>query len=202
MIANHVSSPRFGSRASALVVGLSLVASGCAVANTSFRPVTDARLQGIGNLGARTNFELQTAVASNAGSTGSDTDDRGPKRKKSITPALFWSGIIIGAIGTGATIGVAAAGFATERKISNSFDDGISMADHQQLVDRGKTLNTISIVTTAVALAGWVMAIGTYGYDYTHCGPLAPKKRQCASAGLTAKQPPKSMKLQVRLPPR
>jgi len=176
-----------------------LAASGCAVAGTSPRLVTDTRLQSIGNLGARTNFELQTAVASNTGAPG---DDRGPKRKKSITPALFWSGIIIGAIGTGATIGVAAAGFATERRISNSFDDGISKADHQQLVDRGKALNTVSIVTTAVALAGWVMAIGTYGYDYTHCGPLAPKKRQCASAGLTAKQPAKSMKLQVRLPPR
>ncbi len=191
--------PRFAALSAVLAVAVACAPLGCAT-TTTVRPVTDARLQGIGNMGARTNFELQTAVQSDAGLPGSD--DAKPKRKKSITPALFWSGIIIGAIGTGATIGVAAAGFATERKISNSFDDGISGADHDKLVDRGKALNKTSIVTTAIALTGWIMALATWGYDYTHCGPLAPKKRQCKSAGLSAKQPTKPLKLQVWLPPR
>ncbi len=184
----------------AVSIGLAPI-TGCATTSvTSVRPVTDARLHGIGNIGARTNFELQTAVQSDKGLPGSD--DAQPNRKKSITPALFWSGIIIGAIGTGATIGVAAAGYATERKIDNSFMDGISGEDHQTLVDRGKTLNKVSIATTAIALAGWFMALATYGYDYTHCGPLAPKKRKCDELGLQAKVPKKPVKLQVWVPPR
>ena len=28
-------------------------------------------------------------------------------------------------------------------------------------------------------IGGGIMAATTYGYDYTHCGPLAPKKRRC-----------------------
>ncbi|MCA9587379.1 MAG: hypothetical protein KC657_18760 [Myxococcales bacterium] len=173
----------------ALALAASLVTSACASAGPAPVPRIDPKLH-VGEMGARTNFELRAMVASEAAPLPS-SDDRGDKRKKSrkVTPALFWTGVILGSVGGAGALGFGIAGVVTERNINNSFDDsinggaGLSKAEFDRLRNQGDTMNTLAITSAVVGLVGLALAVIVYGHDYTTCGPLAPKRRRCEEAG-------------------
>jgi hypothetical protein len=124
----------------------------------------------LGTMDERTTFE----TAPEASDEHRDDDGRAK-----ATPALFWTGVALGGLGTAGTLGFATAGKVVERKIDDGYDDGFSSARHDELESRGETWNALAITSLSVGLVGLVLAATVYGIDYTRCGPLAPTRRRC-----------------------
>lgn len=162
---------------SALAALLSLTCA-CASLQPAAQIDIDPRLN-VGNMSERNGFQLRTAAAS--ASDSSTTPDTAPSSRRPVTPILFWLGIGLAAVGGVGTIGTASAGFATQRQISNGYRDGANVSDIHDLEDRGGKLNKASIAGAAIAVIGAVLAITSYGIDYTRCGPLAPKRRRATA---------------------
>lgn len=166
-------------RTSFLVAALSL---STACAGLEPQPVRlDARLASlnIGNMGVRNSYELRNAtpIAGRATETA-PVDDTRPRERRPITPVLFWLGIGLTAVGGVSTIGTAAGGYATQRQLSDDYRGSASTDEIQTLERRGSALNKATIASVVVTVVGAVLALTSYGVDYTRCGPLAPKRRR------------------------
>lgn len=160
---------------SALVAGLALTTACASFELPASSPVLDSRLM-VGNMAVRNGYELRNQPADPRPEPRADA-----RRKRPITPILFWLGIgmtIAGGVGTVAT---GSAAFATQRQLSNGYNSNIASDDARALEARGEGLRKASIATAVITVVGAVLAIATYGHDYTHCGPLAPKKRRDAA---------------------
>ena len=146
---------------------------------TSLRALPiDPRLN-VGNMGVRNNFELRNTYALRS----DDPQDTAPadnntRARRPVTPILFWLGVGLTIVGGAGTIGTAAAGYGTKRQLANEFNGSITASEAQTLERRGNTLNKASIAGVVVTVIGAVLAITSYGVDYTRCGPLAPKRRR------------------------
>ena len=131
----------------------------------------DARLASldIGNIGVRNSYELRNAspIAGRANETV-PVDDTRPRERRPITPVLFWLGIGLTAVG----------GYATQRQLSGDYRGSATTDEIQTLERRGSTLNKATIAGVVVTVVGAVLALTSYGVDYTRCGPLAPKRRR------------------------
>lgn len=123
----------------------------------------------VGNMGTRNSFELRNA---------STASDPAPTTRRPVTPVLFWVGIGLTAVGGGTLIGSAAGASATRSQLRTAYDDGTSVDRVHELERRGSSLNKVSIAGAVLMVAGAIMALTSYGYDYTRCGPLAPKRRR------------------------
>jgi len=130
----------------------------------------DRRLN-VGNMGARNSFELRNGFDSGA-------SDQAPTTRRPVTPLLFWIGIGLTAAGGGTLIGSAAGAAATRSQLRNAYEDGATVARIDELERRGSNLNKISIAGAVLMVAGAIMSLTSHGYDYTRCGPLAPKRRR------------------------
>lgn len=162
----------------ALACSLALTTA-CAGLEASTSPpgsprILDERLM-VGNMAARNSFELrnQAPEPRPAEPRADVTTSRRP-----VTPILFWLGIGLTAVGGVGLVSTGAAGYATQRQISNGYHSNIDSSDVRTLEARGAALNKVTIASAVVTVIGAVLAITTYGYDYTNCGPLAPKKRR------------------------
>jgi hypothetical protein len=157
----------------ALTAGLALTTACAGLESPQPARVLDARLM-VGNMAARNSFELRNQPAEpRPADARVDTERRRP-----VTPILFWLGIGMTAVGGVSTVATGAAGFATQRQIINGYRDNITVEDRRTLEDRGYTLNKITIASAVVTVIGAVLTAVVYGYDYTNCGPLAPKRRR------------------------
>jgi hypothetical protein len=155
---------------SILVAALSL-STACA----GLQPPTDLsvdRRLNVGNMGARNSFELRNGI----GAGGSS--DPAPTTKRPITPLLFWIGIGLTAAGGGTVLGSASAAAATRSQLRTAYDNGTTVQRVDELERRGSALNKVSLAGAVLMVAGAIMALSSYGYDYTRCGPLAPKRRR------------------------
>jgi len=131
----------------------------------------DPRLN-VGNMGTRNSFELRNGVGVSAQS------DPAPTTRRPVTPLLFWLGIGLAAAGGGTLVGSASAAAATRNQLRTAYDDGTTVQRVDELERRGANLNKVSIISAVLMAAGAIMALTSYGYDYTRCGPLAPKRRR------------------------
>ncbi|MBA3544971.1 MAG: hypothetical protein H0T76_00660 [Nannocystis sp.] len=131
----------------------------------------------VGNMGARNSFELRNGVGVGDPEPASDSSDS-PRARRPVTPLLFWIGIGLTAAGGGTVIGSAAGAAATRNQLRTAYSDGTTAARIDELEQRGSNLNKVSLAGAVLMVAGAIMAITTYGYDYTRCGPLAPKRRR------------------------
>lgn len=138
----------------------------------------DPRLH-VGNMGAHNSYELRNGLVAR-NTTGAPATDSSP-RKRPVTPILFWLGIGLTVVGGVGTIGTASAGYATQRQISDGFAGNISTDELRQLNKRGDALNKASIAGAAITVIGAILALTSYGVDYTRCGPLAPKRRRATA---------------------
>ena len=136
----------------------------------------------IGNMGLRNSYELRNAspVAGREAATA-PVDDTRPRERRPITPVLFWLGIGLTAVGGAGTIGTAAAGYGTQRQISGDYRGSATAEELQTLERRGAALNKATIAAMVITVIGAVMALTSYGVDYTRCGPLAPKRRRATA---------------------
>jgi hypothetical protein len=123
-------------------------------------------------MGMRSNFELRNGIGSG------ERSDPAPTTRRPVTPILFWIGIGLTAAGGGTMIGSASAAAATRNQLRTAYSDGTTVARVDELERRGSNLNKVSIAGAVLMVAGAIMALTSYGYDYTRCGPLAPKRRR------------------------
>ena len=110
-----------------------------------------------------------------------ETSDR---RHAKLTPALFWTGITVGTAGAAAGIAFGVMGYITKRELTDAYQTGLTIQERDDLLARGKTMNSLTIAMTAVSVIGYALAIVTYGVDWNRCGPLVLKneKRRCADS--------------------
>ncbi|PRQ03864.1 hypothetical protein ENSA5_12330 [Enhygromyxa salina] len=102
--------------------------------------------------------------------------------RKKLTPALFGVGVVAGTIGAVGGVAFGVAGFVTRNQLNNGYGvDGLDLDERDRLVSRGEAFNTAALSLTALAVVGYALALVTYGVDWNRCGPLAPKKRHCAT---------------------
>lgn len=107
-----------------------------------------------------------------------DYDERDARLDK-VSPALFWTGMVVGLVGSVAAISFMVDGQVTESKIEKGYDDGFTRAERDRLQDRGDLDNTLSKVGASVGVAGFSLALIMAGIDYARCGPVT-RRRKCA----------------------
>jgi hypothetical protein len=111
--------------------------------------------------------------------------ETGDRERPKLTPALFWTGIIVGTVGAVGGVSFGVAGFVTKNQLNDGYaGDGLTVADRDGLVNRGEAFNTVTMVSTAAAVLGYALSIVTYGVDWNRCGPLVHKRRRCKELGL------------------
>jgi len=181
-----------GRRLGALAAGATLLASvvgasGCASLGSggfAFGPqprpaaqVLDPRL-GLDVSVPSNSMEREATLAANQ-----PRDDGGQKK---VTPALFWTGIILGSVGAAGLIGGGVTGAITEEQIRNGDADGWTRQERQDKIRQGEMANTITIVGAVLTILGYGTATVVAGIDYTRCGPVISKKRERTCASIEA----------------
>lgn len=157
-----------------LVAGLALTTACAAFEAPSPARVLDSRLM-VGNMAVRNGYELRNQPAE---PRPADQPRADVQRKRPVTPILFWLGIGLTAVGGVGTIATGSAAYATQRQLYNGYHSNIAADDARSLESRGAALNKASIAGAVITVVGAVLALATYGYDWTNCGPLAPKRRR------------------------
>jgi hypothetical protein len=106
-------------------------------------------------------------------------DPAEPDKRQRARTGLFWTGIVLTAVGGGGTIAFAAVGEGTEDQLNRAYGDGsLTRARRSQLEDRGEIMNGLAIGSAALTLVGIALASIAYGVDYTRCGKLAKRRRK------------------------
>lgn len=157
-----------------LAVALALVTA-CASAPPAPR-VTDQRLLALGNLGARSNYEIRTLYAA------TDPAPAPAAKKRPITPILFYLGVSVAAVTGAAALGTAIGSSVTRRQIDNGyFGEGLSYPGYDDLKTRGERLDDATWGLGITAFAFAALALITYSIDWSRCGPLAPARRRATA---------------------
>lgn len=171
-------SPRstLGRRAVAIAVTANLV-GGCAAFGGGTQVSTTPLDPRVGSLGTLTRFETEPAAPAPKAQA---SNDRRGKKKRTTNESLYWAGIIVGSIGTALGVGSGIGAWVTQSQISDGYDNGATKAEIDDLERRGEVLGALSITGFSLGVLGFVTSIVTYGIDYTRCGPLAAKRRDCS----------------------
>jgi hypothetical protein len=127
----------------------------------------------VGTMGERTRFEREMARP---------FDDNSPARPPSkVTPALMWTGVVLGVVGGAMALGFGAASYTADRKLTDGYaGDGLTVAEEDRLRDRGSTYDKVAAAGGGLGVLGLGLASVTFTVDYIRCGSLAPKRRKCA----------------------
>ncbi len=168
-------------RCSSLVSGLlaaALLCSGCAA---SFGPSA--------NVGFGVDLDRpemrQFAVAS--GMTEVERDVRiasGPPDRREVTPVLMWTGIGVGTVAAGASVGFGIAGYVAKNQLADGYaGGGLNGEQRDDLITKGERRNNLAVATASIAVIGYALAVVSAAVDWNRCGPLAKKKRHCREAG-------------------
>jgi hypothetical protein len=125
-------------------------------------------------MGERTRFEREMARP---------FDDNTPARPPSkATPALMWTGVVLGVVGGAMTLGFGAASYVADRKLTDGYGgEGLTVAEEDRLRDRGSAYAKVAAAGGGIGLLGLGLASVTFAVDYIRCGSLAPKRRTCAA---------------------
>ena len=169
-----------------LALALALT-SACASVPTS--AVTDQRLLAVGNLGARSSYEIRTLYAAPEPAPAPAP----ATRKRPVTPILFYLGVSVAALAGAAAIGTAIGSAVTRRQLDDAyFTDGLTMPEYDAIVQRGDRLSNAAWGLGLTSFAFASMALISYSVDWARCGPLAPARRRAtAPPGRCQDSPPK-----------
>lgn len=136
----------------------------------------------------RTAFEDPTAPApapaAIAGPAPAPADTPAPadddQRKRT---GVFWGGVATAAVGGAMLTAFGIGGRVTQAQLKNGYDDADLTYDREDtLRDRGKTFNALAGAGAGIAIVGAAMAAIVYGIDYSRCGTLAKRRKDCRSA--------------------
>lgn len=162
------------------LVGLLALSTACAGVQPQLTALPDQRLASLGNLGARSSFEIRTLYAAPEAPPPADAPPK--PRKRAVTPILFTIGVVgASLLGAGAfSTGVASYGL--RRRLDNSyFDGGLSYDEYDRINTNGERLSDATWGLGISAFAFAAMALIAYSVDWQRCGPLAPKRRRVAA---------------------
>ncbi len=128
-----------------------------------------------------------------AASTDTDAGNDDADQKK-ITPALFWTGIIVGSVGTAVSIGSGIAGEVAENRLNDGYAEGLSRDRRDRLTKAGDRANALAITGAVLGVVGFGTAIVVYGIDWNRCGPVLRAKgrerRHCEAFVMPPDVPP------------
>lgn len=167
-----------------LLVGALALTTACAgvTAPELREPALDHRLASIGNIGARSNFEIRTLYAAPEAPQPAPAEPQSDTRKRRGTTALFFLGLGVAAIAGASAIGTGVAAAAARRDLDSAyFDEALSFDDFNARVDRGERLDRATKGLAALGGIGLATALLSYGIDWIRCGPLAPKRRRATA---------------------
>lgn len=146
-------------------------ATGCATMSVGPQPAVRA------DFDPRIDVPVAKISQAETSRVGTDDADDGSRLER-VSPAVFWTGMIVGFVGTATLIGFGIDGRLTEAKIEKGYDEGFTRQERDDLEDRGARANTLAGVGAGLGVAGFSMALIMAGIDYSRCGPLS-KKRKC-----------------------
>lgn len=158
---------------------------GCAFTATPARYAPDpATLYGA--KAHRTAFEdptqtapVPTATAGPAPRDPGPNESDGAKAQRTRT-GLFWAGIATTAVGAAMLTAFGIGGRATQGQLAKAYDDADLSYDREEtLRDRGKVFNALAGAGAGIALVGLATAAVVYGIDYSRCGTLAKRRKDC-----------------------
>lgn len=181
-------------RVAALLVGCSLGVGGCASVNMQFggpgsvggpRPASEVLDPRLGLAVTAPSNSMERAAALDAAARAEQRERDGGNTKKAVTPALFWTGVVLGSLGVAGMVGGGITGGVTEEQIRDGDAAGWSRSEREEAISRGETANTITIVGVVLTAVGLGMSTVVAGIDYTRCGPVITKKRRRECETLT-----------------
>lgn len=129
----------------------------------------------------QTRFETETRAARSG-----DADPSADEEPRRVSPALFWTGVVLGTVGAitlGTGVGL---GVATASDIRDGDAAGQSRATREDLERRGEVSNDVAITGGVLTILGLGLAAAVAGIDYSRCGPVIGKKRRSECEALTA----------------
>lgn len=133
----------------------------------SVRPIDPALM--VGKVAEPTRFERRDDRVEHA-------DPREHQKARTIA---FWTGVALTTVGAAGTIAFSATGQAMENKLSDGYDDSLTRADEDRYQDNGELMNDLAIASGVIGLAGVVIAAVAFGVDYTLCGTLVKRRKDC-----------------------
>lgn len=183
-------SPRFVSARGALVAVVIAPLLGCAMAQAPVMMAPDPATM-YGAKAQRTAFEEPTpapASARIAGPSGrrdgtdtgdADTPPAGRDAQRTRT-GLFWAGIATTALGGVMLTAFGIAGRVTQAQLKDGYEGGdLTYARENTLRDRGKAFNAVAAAGAGIGLVGAAVAAIVYGVDYSRCGTLTKRRKDC-----------------------
>lgn len=168
----------------ALVVASSL---GCASVQPSLAAAPDPATM-YGAKVHRTAFEDPTAAAepttAPAVASGPTPADRShepdPAKEQRTRTGLFWGGVGALAVGGAMLTAFGIGGRVTQAQLKNGYDDGdLTYAREDELRDRGSAFNKVAAAGAGLAVVGLAVTAIVYGIDYSRCGTLAKRRKDC-----------------------
>jgi hypothetical protein len=110
--------------------------------------------------------------------SGVDTDE--PTKDQRTRTGLFWGGVGAMALG-GAMLGAfGIGGRVTQAQLQKGYDEGTLTYDREdKLRGRGSAFNKLAGAGAGIAVVGLAMAVIVYGLDYSRCGTLAKRRKDC-----------------------
>lgn len=136
----------------------------------------------------RTAFEDPTAAAPAPAATvgpaprdtATDTSDNDPAKHQRARTGVFWGGIAATAVGGVLLTAFGIGGRVTQSQLAKAYDDAdLTYAREDKLADRGKLFNALAGAGAGIAIVGIAMASIAYGLDYSRCGTLAKRRKDC-----------------------
>lgn len=103
----------------------------------------------------------------------------GPKDQRTRT-GLFWGGVATTVVGAAMLTAFGVGGRVTQGQLAKSYEDADLTYDREEtLRDRGKVFNALAGAGAGIALVGLATAAVVYGIDYSRCGTLAKRRKDC-----------------------
>jgi len=171
----------------ALTVAIAM-AVGCASAPTLTTAPDPARMYGA--VAHRTAFEegqgAQAPVAEPAPVAGptprAPTDVTEPEKGQGARTGIFWAGVAATALGAAMLTGFGIGGRVTQAQLEDGYGDGdLSYAREEKLRDRGTVFNQVAGAGAGIAIVGIAVTAIVYGVDFSRCGTLAKRRKDCKS---------------------
>ncbi len=136
----------------------------------------------------RTAFEDPTAAAAPtaapAVASGPAPADHGssddPAKEQRTRTGVFWGGVGALALGGGMLTAFGIGGRVTQAQLKNGYEDGdLTYAREEKLRDRGTAFNKVAAAGAGLAIVGLAVTAIVYGIDYSRCGALAKRRKDC-----------------------
>jgi hypothetical protein len=136
----------------------------------------------------RTAFEDPTAAAApttapavaSGPAPADDSPSNDPSKEQRTRTGLFWGGVGALALGGAMLTAFGIGGRVTQAQLKNGYDDGdLTYSREEKLRDRGSAFNKVAAAGAGLAVVGLAVTAIVYGIDYSRCGTLAKRRKDC-----------------------